>query len=244
MVRGRTATVGGREVGTRQVLALAVVVISLTAVVIVSGLVIGFATPEGKPEATRLVFSSVLPLLGTWVGTVLAFYFARDNLDAATTSTIRLGRSLRPETPVQDVMIPLARITAHRLAVGADVAAVKLSDLLSNMTTSGFQRIPLLTSDDRVVHVVHTSTLSAFAESSQLLPAALTTETMGDLLAIPKFASLVSAIGFIGSAEVVDTARAAMGSVANCNDIFVTSDGTASGVVVGWLTNTDLAGLP
>jgi hypothetical protein len=243
MVRGRTANGVGREVGTRQVLALSVVVISLAAVVIVSGLVIGFATPEGKPEATRLVFSSVLPLLGTWVGTVLAFYFARDNFDAATTSTIRLGRSLRPETPVQDVMIPLPRIKAYRLAAGADERAVALSDLLAGMTTSGFQRIPVLTADDRVVYVVHAATLSAFAESLQKLPADLD-ERMSDLLAVPRFATLVTAVGFVASGAVVDTARATMGSIANCNDVFVTSDGSASGMVDGWLTNTDLAGLP
>ena len=243
MAMGRRPSGGGREIGTRQVLALTVVVISLAAVVIVSALVIFFAAPEGRPEATRLVFSSVLPLLGTWVGTVLAFYFARDNFDAATTSTIRLGRSLRPETPVQDVMIPLARMTTHRLAPGGDAKAVALSDLLSNMTTSGFQRIPVLTADDRVMHVVHTSTLSSYAESLQKLPTALT-ETVGDLLAVQRFAALVTAIGFVGSGAVVDSARATMGSIANCNDVFVTSDGAASGAVHGWLTNTDLAGLP
>jgi hypothetical protein len=40
---------------------------------------------EGNRDGiTRLVFVSVLPLFGTWVGTVLAFYFISRNLETAT----------------------------------------------------------------------------------------------------------------------------------------------------------------
>ena len=69
------------------------------------------------------------------------------------------------------------------------------------------------------------------------------TETIGDLVSHPNFKALVTAIGFVGVNDVLETARAAMASVPNCNDLFVTSNGTATGAVQGWLTNTDLAGL-
>ena len=32
---------------------------------------------------TQLLFSSLLPLFGSWVGTVLAYYFSKDNYEAA-----------------------------------------------------------------------------------------------------------------------------------------------------------------
>jgi hypothetical protein len=36
----------------------------------------------------------------------------------------------------------------------------------------------------------------------------------------------------------MDQALAAMNAVAGCQDVFVTTDGTADSAVVGWLTNT------
>lgn len=43
-----------------------------------------------KDQTSRLVFTTVVPLFATWVGTVLAFYFAKDNFQAATDSVMRL----------------------------------------------------------------------------------------------------------------------------------------------------------
>jgi hypothetical protein len=84
MVQGDDSSGSG---ATRQLLAITIVSLSVVVIVVASGLAIGFA-PSGaeRTEATRLVFTSVLPLLGTWVGTVLAFYFARENLRTATES--------------------------------------------------------------------------------------------------------------------------------------------------------------
>jgi len=36
----------------------------------------------------------------------------------------------------------------------------------------------------------------------------------------------------------MDQALAAMNAIPGCQDVFVTTDGTANGAVVGWLTNT------
>ncbi len=38
---------------------------------------------SGDKDMVRYVFASVIPLLGSWMGTILAFYFSRDNLAAA-----------------------------------------------------------------------------------------------------------------------------------------------------------------
>jgi hypothetical protein len=241
-VEAKRAVAKVNEAKTRQKLAFWIVGIGLASVTLISALVIGFATPDGRPEASRLVFTSVLPLLGTWVGTVLAFYFARENFEAATQSTIRLGRSLRPETPVREVMIPRADITAHVVSTRQAADAVALTELLNNIADSGRQRVPILTAGDQAVYVVHSSTLSAFAASVQKFPDQLT-ETVSDLVNDPEFNVLVTAIGFVSVHDLVETARAEMASIPNCNDVFVTADGSATGAVQGWLTNTDLAGL-
>lgn len=68
-------------------------------IVAVSLAAILWETDTSRPEMARLVFNSILPLFGTWVGTVLAFYYVRDDLDAATASTERV-MGLKPPTPV------------------------------------------------------------------------------------------------------------------------------------------------
>src|SRR5436309_3092423 len=92
----------GSDASTRKWLAGGIVAASIVGIVIASTVAL-IAAGSNRPETSRLVFSSVLPLLGTWVGTVLAFYFARDNLEAATQSTLQLA-GIETGTPVTRVM--------------------------------------------------------------------------------------------------------------------------------------------
>src|SRR5436190_6847806 len=121
------------DAGTRARLAIVVVSLSLIGIALASAIALIFATAPDRPEMARLVFASVLPLLGTWVGTVLAFYFVRENLQAATESTMRLTGRIQPGTPVEQVMIPKARIVSYDLPAGIDAKTVKLVDLYNRM---------------------------------------------------------------------------------------------------------------
>jgi hypothetical protein len=230
---------------TRHRLAIVIVSLSVIGIALASGLAIGFADDAERPETTRLVFTSVLPLLGTWVGTVLAFYFARENLQAATESTLRLTRQLEPRTPVKEVMVPKAEITSYDLKPGDDSGAVKLSELYGRMQSSQRHRIPILNDSGAVLYVVHESTIAAFADTVKKDPADPTqlTETIADLLQHDVFRKAVEAIGFVGPDAVLADARTAMRSVEGCNDVFVTTSGRRGDAIIGWLTNTDLAGL-
>ena len=240
----------GESGATRHVLALAIVSLSFVGIAVACVLAVVFATPAGRPEATRLVFTSVLPLLGTWVGTVLAFYFARENLQAATESTLRLTRRQEPITPVQQVMIPKNEIESYKLTPGEAVGAVSLSRLYNQMQASDRHRLPILNESDAVLYVVHDSTIARFAtsvnkdvntdpsdDSNQF------TETINDLLQNDGLRKAIEAIGFVGPNASIADARAAMGSVDGCNDVFVTTNGQNGDPIIGWLTNTDLASL-
>lgn len=45
-------------------------------------------------EASQLLLSALLPLFGTWVGTILAFYHKKENYEAASTHTLDLVRTV------------------------------------------------------------------------------------------------------------------------------------------------------
>ena len=65
----------------RFLIAVGVLVASFGGVFILSAVLIVNSAEEA--EMQRLVFTTVLPLIGTWVGTVLAFYFSRENFESA-----------------------------------------------------------------------------------------------------------------------------------------------------------------
>jgi hypothetical protein len=56
-------------------LAIGVTIISIAAVTLLARIIIS----RGTDTAAENVLNSVLPLLGTWVGTILAYYFSKEN---------------------------------------------------------------------------------------------------------------------------------------------------------------------
>jgi hypothetical protein len=230
------------DASTRKTLALALVGASVAGIALISVIAIAFAG-DSRAETSRLVFSSVLPLLGTWVGTVIAFYFARENLAAATESTLALaGREAG--TPVTGVMIRRDEWLTYDLAEGETDADVQLAAIHARMRTIDppSRRLPIRSASGVVLHVIHDATLSAYAESQGETTATLT-KTLGDLLATPDFKQLIDAIGFISEKATIADARIAMASTKYCNDVFVTASGKRDDPALGWLTNTLLAGV-
>jgi hypothetical protein len=230
------------DASIRRWLAAGIVGASILGIVIVSVVAITTAG-RTRAETSRLVFSSVLPLLGTWVGTVLAFYFARENLAAATESTLRLS-GIETATPVTSVMIREADFVAYDLGTGDTVDDVPLATLRDKMRalTPPSRRLPIRSASGVVLCVVHDSTLTAYAESQGETTETLT-KTLGDLFKQRTFGALVKAIGFVSEKASVADARAKMGSIKDCNDVFVTPSGDPGERATGWLTNTLLAGL-
>jgi hypothetical protein len=226
------------DAGLRRLLAVGIVVLSMVVIAVVAIVAI-YSAPAGaeRAEMSRLAMSAVIPLLGTWVGTVLAFYFARENLQAATENTLRLqGRD--SGRPVREVMIRPGDITSFTIPAGSKIDDVPISELRTEMGKQSppSRRLPICDATGAVHYVIHDSTLNAFSERKGTPP-----ETLGDLLGDTEFKGLISAIGFVAEDATISDARTVMAATPNCNDIFVTKDGKPNESVAGWLTNTLLA---
>jgi hypothetical protein len=226
----------------RSRLAFSIVGLSMLGIIAVSIVLIFLADDQTRPEMSRLVFASVLPLFGTWVGTVLAFYFARENLQAATDSTVRLTQKDDPQTPVSRVMIAQSAIKKLEVADAAAADELVLSRIAEAMTNGSVKRMPVLLNAGSVVYVIHLSTLAAFADTLRKDISELT-ETVSDLLANADLRKLIKAFGFVAQDAVLGDARSVMRSTSDCNDVFVTANGRSDEAVIGWLTNTLLAGV-
>ena len=193
------------------------------------------------------MFGSVLPLFGTWVGTILAFYFARENFAAATESTLRLTGQLTPETPVSDAMIPRAAMVVHQLTVGEGEADVRLRALVDKMQSTGFKRIPEY--EHRMARpcgVIHESLILS-SRAIQVGGRLRTIPSSGESLAdspvgLLTLGALSEAIAFVDKRARVRDARERMRAKSGSNDVFVTETGAPNEPVVGGITNTLLAG--
>ena len=73
--------------GTRRWIANVLVIGGIVVVGVLGVLVIKYTAIDKRHEASQLVLTSILPLVGTWIGTVLAFYFAKDNFESASRAT-------------------------------------------------------------------------------------------------------------------------------------------------------------
>jgi hypothetical protein len=214
-------------------------------VVIISVVTIWLSAPgPDRAEASRMVFTAALPLLGTWVGTVLAFYFAKGNLEAATDSVTRISGLKSPGEPVKASMIRRKDFNpAYVLPDGAEAKDVLLGELHKLMSDTGKGRIPILTSGDVVKWIVHDSLIVEYVAGQDfpITDPAFATKSLADLFTDQKAKRMASAFTFVAVRANLGTARDEMSALANCNDVFVTQNGRSTEAVLGWLPNTLLA---
>ena len=220
-------------------------------VILVSVVAIKYADSDNKDEMACLVFASTLPLLGTWIGTVLAFYFARENLTAASQTTLnalQLAGTFNEDLPVSALMTPLEKIRPIRRVTSREAAGdLKLSEMYdgpNGMKRYAQSRVPIVTEDGSApLYVVHEPDLDNYAQQVATRLEDLPDDaTLAQLIAQDeKLKKAVETFVTVGPKATVADARQELQRVSECKDVFVTESGTATGTVLGWLTNSDSA---
>lgn len=108
----------------RFLIALVVLGTSLFGIIVLS-LKVLVAVPPSDPkenlETAKTVFSSILPVLATWVGTVLAFYFSRENFESANRNVREMVKKITSmeklqSVSVSEVMIPIKDMACFRFS--------------------------------------------------------------------------------------------------------------------------------
>lgn len=218
-------------------------------VVIVGTVVVGScaaiaiaATPFGGKEtaaAAKDILTLLLPVVGTWIGTVLAFYFSRENFEAAARET-RLSLQQRLSVPAISIAIPVSRIKAME---AADLAAAKLltlQDVRAHLATIGFLRTPIFSPQKAPLLVVHSQPVDAVIASKAAANQSVAGLTVADLMAASQTPTVVQSFALIGETATLSDAKAAMESQSGCQDVFITKTGRAGESVIGWLTNNEI----
>jgi hypothetical protein len=226
--------------------------------VVLAGLIVIVSFLSPNPEAAtripKVIFDALLPVFGTWVGTLLAFYFGKANFESgAKVAASAAAADKLQSIPVRNVMIRPERIdTLPDTLLDQPDDKVKLSELVDHLRNKiKRDRIPIFKGNKKTgpaERVLHRSTIEKFVAKQGFAATAanqLKDLNLAQLMADPEFGAVVRA-GFAivksdstlaDAKTAMDKASAALGPAGNCYDVFVTDTGKADEVVIGWITN-------
>jgi len=241
-------TASAADQRTRNRIAFWVTLGGMVGVTILGIVVIRLAANDKRGEASQLVFGSLLPLLGTWVGTVLAFYFAKANYESAANHAkdlLGITERLR-STPVESVMLKMTDpgVTKRTLVPPEKPESLKIAELLKILRDKGRNRLPVLNADGSLVFVIHLSVLTDYISTKALSGGGskpVADLTFSDVQTDDaQLYQQILAWACVRLGATLAEAKSAMEDIPGCSDVFVTTAGRKSDPVVGWLTNVEI----
>ena len=230
-----------------------VAILAMAALIIVVAGINAIRDPQKEQrdqffDIAKYVLGVLLPVIGAWVGTVLAFYFGQVNFEAASRSAANLVRQLSPREKLQaeaagQAMMKINDVTTFKIPPDKTDADITIRELIDE----GFekdkshprQRLPILDAESRGKYVLHRSTIDAFVAPMKRPPDVdESTLSLKDLLEDPKIKDYIvnSFLPLTPGATLAD-AKDLLDKNPQCLDILVTQGGTKNGTVVGWITN-------
>lgn len=222
-------------------LAVGIIVISL-------GLLIFVTNKLDITKHWETAFTAIVGLVGTWVGTVIAFYFSKENFDAASASTQKLVDSITSKeklssTTAKEAMIPINKVKLLVLEKGIGLEKYILKELKDTYLTT-YNRLPILNADKTIFGIAHKSLIVEFIAEQAINGKKPEDLSLKDLLDDPKIKSRVEGFGTMDDDDVLVKAKRLMEKLSVgeviCHDIFITKDGSKNTEVIGWITNVEI----
>ncbi len=226
---------GIRENVAQHYLAIAIIVIGTVAICVLATVAIIF---DSKNAMT--IFNMALPVIASWVGTILAFYFGRENFESANLQVREMVQRLSPEerakTPATRVMRPLADVVCVRIPKGKNDQDVTVKDVRGKFTST-VTRIPITDADDKAKYMIHQGRIDNYIASG-----GKEDDTLAAFISKQQEAGCAFGPdkGFVLVSEKVTLADAKrkMEGVSGCKDIFITKGGTGDEPLIGWISDT------
>jgi hypothetical protein len=239
----------------RERIGLGVLIASIGAVLVISGIVVWKGNDK---ETSQNVMSATLPLYGTWVGTILAFYFSRNAFESASTASSRnaeiynqFARGLVSGASPPDNT--LAKISLKSLANGLIFSendlAKPLNNLVADMVSKERYKVIVVDAEKKYVDLISRINASAFlapSGSNSAQPADVNSPsappTIKDYLDWRKNqgAKVQPIVVYLPETATLADADAKLKETPGCRDVIVTIDGTPASPVVVYVTDADI----
>jgi hypothetical protein len=218
------------------------------AVLIVAGVIIiaiGITAIVNDHANIMPIFNVLLPVLASWIGTVLAFYFGRENFESANEQVRQLVQSINPDQataqPVTSAMRFLPDIACCTIAKDKDEKSVSIKDMKSIIKKKDASRLPILDTDKKPKYMLHASSIDKYLA----ITGKTENDTLDDILTVLKDQfkmefGLNSGFVLVSEKATLAEAKKKMDDIPFCQDIFVTKNGTPDEPLTGWISNLRL----
>jgi len=248
---------------------IALTIVIFSAVILVVLIIVAWANL--KPDAAgskefaaythaKELLNILLPVIGTWMGTILAFYFSKENYESANKQV----KELLNQVSSTDEKLKVLKVTAVmtkpddgmllKVKDKAEFESLKLVDLIKKMEETQTERMPVLKADDGTyLFLIYRTTIERFLLQSELGKIKLTNSdkplppkdqlTMADLLnsdfdLIKRILAIDLDKCFLPLTATLSDARQAMQDNSFCQDVFITQTGKRTEKVEGWISNS------
>lgn len=191
------------------------------------------------------MLTMILPVIAAWVGTVLAYYFTKENFESANRHAIQLTKlSLQDRLTsksAKEVMIPGASISAFTVEKDKTLADYTLGGAILPKLSIKNTRIPVINQgSDIVIGIFHKSIVYEILFNEKNKDSS-TDPTLEKLFSDASYSPVVKAIAFAGEAASLADVQNKMKSVPHCQDVFITKSGDCNEAIIGWITNAEIA---
>lgn len=225
----------------RTFLTVWMVTVGLAIIVVFGILVFHSVSTAGKEddEASKWVFNATIPLIASWIGTVLAFYFGRENFESATDRILQLNKESLDDIPVEQMMI--AKKTMLNIVYKeektfnlANKELTTIQEIIELYKSNGKDRIPVLDENSYPKYILHVTTLEKVEDKTKSLDDFLKDENNNAFYGHDQAKGFVTVRPNISLEEATKSRL----NLEDCRDIFITSNGSASSETLGWITDT------
>lgn len=208
--------------------------------IIAMGMAAIFSIDGKNGDTSRSIFSAVLPVFSTWVGTVLAAYFSNESFRQASNANQATSTDGPDSESVTrgGTMVPFERIIRYEMTadqvkdkpIWDAAAAIPYAELEKRFQPPGVVRIVIFDDKRHPVYVLrHDTTLTDEQRK---------TATLGDVLTGAAKDSARNFAWTAASALVTDAKR--LFELRKVTDLFVTQNGRTDEPVLGWVPDDNL----
>ena len=223
------------------------IAIIITSCVIGITVVIAFfcLLPIARGEEANMDFlgQSLLPLWGTWIGTVLAFYFSKENFEAASKSYQDTIKKLTTEEKIASISVTQAMKKNIEFKVLDDkMRTQSLKKYLLDDKTMKHNHFIFFDEKNVLQYVILKTIINQYIVNNADTKNKIDDFTIEDIIttsdpAIQKALSLGHGYNFVSeNANLLDVKKI-MDTTPTCFDIFVTKNGRNNEPVLGLITD-------
>ncbi|SMP54334.1 hypothetical protein [Anoxynatronum buryatiense] len=237
----------GGEGNGRFMMAMSVMAVAGVTIIILALILVFFAYKRDDMDTAKWVMAATLPVLGTWVGTVLTYYFSRDNFEVANRTFTETAERLSDieklgRLSVCDNYIPVEKIVHVTMTQSESEADIKLvGGIIALLDRRNKNRLPILSSRGHVQYIVHRSMIDRYLTQKMLkgYQGDLNKLTFADLLKEDEEMKRIFSEGFgvIAQRDTMADAKKVMDRIPDCLDVFITKAGTRDETISGWVTD-------